>query len=168
MNPDGELAPEAAATEPGTLDAVESFRELVAETISWCTRRLNAGPPAETLRSLILVPPPALTWPETLKSVAERRRFQLGRSWRRSLEPLGGGVLIHYRPTPPHSRGAAREASGDYFDERDTPPWDTWVSYVERPASSHLIAWVPHEALAAVTAGLAAAPASLSWANDPA
>jgi len=168
VNPDGELARETAPGEFSTADSLESFRELVAETVSWCTRRVSAGPPAETLRSLLLVPPPALPWPETLKAVADRRRFHLGRSWRRSLEPLGGGALIHYRPTPPHSRGGAREASGGYFDDRDTPPWDTWVSYVAAADSSYLIAWVPREALAAVTAGLAAAPASLSWANDPA
>lgn len=167
MNPDGETSRETTLSESRTAASLESFRELVAETVSWCTRRTNIAPPAEALRSLVLAPPPALPWPETLRSVADRRRQQLGRSWRRSLEPLGGGVLIHYRPTPPHSRGSAREASGGYFDERDTPPWDTWVSYVEERDASYLIAWVPRDALAAVTAGLAVAPTSLSWATDP-
>ncbi len=166
MNPDAESTRETASSESSAPDSLDAFREQVAETVSWCTRRVGAGPPAEALRSLLLVPPPALPWPETLRSVADRRRQQLGRSWWRSLEPLGGGVLIHYRPTPPHSRGAAREASAGYFDDRDTPPWDTWVSYVEHPGSSYLIAWVPREALAAATAGLAAAPGSLAWAND--
>lgn len=166
MNPEGETSRETAESESRTADSLESFRELVAETVSWCTRRVNVGPPAETLRSIILVPPPVQPWRETLNSVADRRRQQLGRSWRRSLEPLGGGVLIHYHPTPPHSHGGAREASGGYFDERDTPPWDTWVRYVEERDASYLIAWVPREALASVTAGLAAAPESLSWAHD--
>jgi len=168
VNPAGETSRDTAASESKPADSLNSFRELIAETVSWCTRRADAGPPGEALRSLVLVPPPALSWSDTLRSVADRRRQLLGRSWWRSLEPMGGGVLIHYRPTPPHSRGSARDASGGYFDERDTPPWDTWVSYVEDEGASHLIAWVPRDALAAATAGLAAAPGSLAWANDPA
>jgi len=146
----------------GSLDA---FREQLAETVSWCARRSHAGDLAHALRSPLIAPPPARSWAETVEAVAAERRLLLGRSWRRTLEPLGGGVLIRYRPTPPHSRGEARRASDGYFDARDVPPWDTWVCYVETGTDSYLVAWVPPTALTQVTRGLEASPGALSWTS---
>lgn len=160
---DGDTHPAAPPSQALADGSLELFRERLAETVSWCQRRAEGGPPGSMLRSVSLVPPPALPWPDTLGGVAEQRRALLGRSWRRSLDPLAGGALLRYRPTPPHSGGDARIASDGYFDDRDTPPWDTWVSYVETGEESYLIAWVPPAALALATAGLKAAPGSLAW-----
>jgi hypothetical protein len=104
-----------------------------------------------------------MAWPETVRTVGDARLHRLGRSWRRSLDPLGGGQLLVYYPTPPHSRGAAQAVSQGYFDHRDTPPWDTWVAYVEEQAQSYLIAWVPPEAMTLVEAALKAPRVSLAW-----
>jgi hypothetical protein len=100
---------------------------------------------------------------EIVRAVSDARLLQLGRSWRRSQEPLGGGLLLLYFPTPPHSRGAARSASSGYFDAKDTPPWDTWVAYVEEATRSYLVVWVPPEAFPLVTRALRGTERSLRW-----
>ncbi|HEY7682370.1 MAG TPA: hypothetical protein VH879_06975 [Gemmatimonadales bacterium] len=141
-------------SEPDLSDSVHPFRERLAETVSWCQRRAEQGDLKDALRTAELAPPPASSWHETVRAVAEARVQRLGRSWRRSLEPLGGGQLVLYFPTPPHSRGRARSASAGYFDDRDIPPWDTWIAYIEEPARSYLVCWVPPQATEAVTEAL--------------
>lgn len=160
---DGDTSRETMSSESRTPDSLDVFRERLAEAIAWCARRGEGGAPAASLRSLVLAPPPAQGWAETCAAVIDQRHLLLGRSWRRTLDPLGGGQLIRYRPTPPHSGGDARRASEDYFDERDAPPWDTWVCYVEQGETSYIVAWVPPGALASVTAGLKAGQQALSW-----
>lgn len=155
-------APSILRSEPDISGSLQPFRERLAEAVSWGSRH-RQGPPGESLRSAPLAPPPAMPWAETVRSVMDRRLVQLGRSWRRTLDPLGGGLLLVYFPTPPHSRGAARQASEGYFDERDTPPWDTWVGYLEEAARSYLVAWVPPFALGPASAGIAASPSTLRW-----
>ena len=160
----GVTSPEILTSEPDLSGSLQPFQERLAETVSWAGRRHPEGASlAEALRSSLLAPPPATAWAETLRSVAEKRLAQLGRSWRRTLDPLGGGRLVVYFPTPPHSRGAARAISDGFFDDRDTPPWDTWVAYVEESSRSYLVAWVPPFAFAQASAGIGAAPRSLAW-----
>ncbi len=156
-------SPEILRSEPDLSGSLQPFQERLAETVSWVGRRAEEGALGEALRSPLLAPPPATAWPETLRAVADKRLAQLGRSWRRTLDPLGGGQLMVYFPTPPHSRGAARNVSDGFFDDRDTPPWDTWVAYVEETTRSYLVAWVPPFAYAQASAGIGAAPRSLSW-----
>jgi hypothetical protein len=98
-----------------------------------------------------------------VRAVAEARLKTLGRSWRRTLDPLGGGELLIYLPRHPDSGGGAREASHGYLDSRDLPPWDTWVSWIEEQHREYLICWVPSEAMTAVAAGMAVATESLAW-----
>lgn len=158
--------PHFLRSEPDLTASLQPLRERLAETVSWCSRRAEAADPGIALRTSPLSPPPATPWPETLRAVAEQRLFHLGRSWRRSQEPLGGGRLLVYFPTPPFSRGAARTASGGYFDERDAPPWDTWVAYVEESGQSYLVAWVSPAVMGPVTAGIEAAGRSLAWLDS--
>lgn len=159
----GVTFPEIVRSEPDISGSMHPFQERLAETVSWAARRGGEGPLAEALRSSLLAPPPATPWPETLRSVSEKRLAQLGRSWRRTLDPLGGGKLMVYFPTPPHSRGGARNISDGFFDDRDTPPWDTWVAYVEETSRSYLVTWVPPFAFAQASAGIGAATKSLAW-----
>jgi hypothetical protein len=155
-------APGIRRSEPDITESLQPFRERLAETVSWGSRH-REGPPGEALRSSVLAPPPAMPWPETVRAVMEKRLLQLGRSWRRTLDPLGAGMLLVYFPTPPHSRGSARQASEGFFDEQDTPPWDTWVAYVEEAERSYLVAWVPPVALGPASLGITAAPRTLRW-----
>jgi len=149
-------------SEPDISGSLEPIRERLAETVSWCQRR-TAGNLAESLRSAALAPPPARPWPETLKPVAEARLRLLGRSWRRSVEPLGGGLLLLYFPLSSNSGGRAAIASGGYLDDRDTPPWDTWVAYLEEVGRNYLVAWVPPEAMTNVTAATRLPTAAIRW-----
>lgn len=157
------IAPEILRSEPDLTGSLQPLRERLAETVAWGSRRLPEGPINQALRTPALAPPPVSSWAETMRAVAEQRHAQLGRSWRRSRDPLGEGLLLVYFPTPPHSRGAARQASEGYFDERDAPPWDTWVAYIEETSRSYLVAWVPPLAFAQAAAGVGVAPRSLAW-----
>ncbi|HXI21541.1 MAG TPA: hypothetical protein VNH46_10670, partial [Gemmatimonadales bacterium] len=149
-------APQILRSDPDLSGSLQPFRERLAETVSWCGRRAGAGSLGEILRTPALAPPPASPWPETVHVVAEQRLLQLGRSWKRSLDPLGGGHLLVYFPGG--RSGAAQQASGGYCDGRDTPPWDTWVAFVEETGRSYLVAWVPPAGIAPVGAAIEAAP----------
>jgi hypothetical protein len=155
--------PVVLRSEPDITESFEPFQERLAETISWCLRAVKVAPLGTALRTFAHVPPPALPWPETVRAVAEARLKALGRSWRRILDPLGGGDLLIYLPRHANSGGGAREASEGYFDSRDLPPWDTWVSWVEEERREYLVCWVPPDAVTVVTAGIGAATASLAW-----
>jgi hypothetical protein len=153
-------------SEPDLSASLQPFRERLAETISWCQRRVALGNLAESLRSPALAPPPATPWPDTIRAVADARLRLLGRSWRRSIEPLGGGLLIVYFPTPPHSSGRAAAASSGYLDERDTPPWDTWVAYVEEARLSYVVAWAPPASFPFLTAATRTPNTALRWLDS--
>ncbi len=155
--------PEILRSEPDMSGSLEPFRERLAETVSWCVRRSGTVPLGDALRSPGLAPPTAASWPDTVRAVATARLHALGRSWRRTIDPLGGGLLLVHFPTPPHSHGAARAASDGYFDLRDAPPWDSWAAYIEEAERSYLVAWVPPEALAQASAGITVAGTSLGW-----
>ena len=111
-------------------------------------------------------PPPSHPWADTVRIVAEARLQHLGRSWRRALKALGDGRLLVYFPTPPHSSGRAQAATDGFFDARDTPPWDTWVAYLEEAERSYLVSWVPPTAIADVTVALTPPIASLAWLDE--
>jgi hypothetical protein len=153
-------------SEPDISVSLHPFRERLAETVAWCERRAALDNLGESLRTAALAPPPASSWATTVRTVGEKRQLQLGRSWRRFLDPLGGGQLVVYFPTFPSSRGAARKASRGYFDDRDTPPWDTWVGYIEEDARSYLVAWAPPAAMPCVVAALKVPRVSIQWLDS--
>lgn len=152
-------------SEPDLTQSFEPLRERVAETISWGIRRSEAGMLAEALRTVAFAPPPALSWLETVRSVAESRLVRLGRSWRRTLDPLGGGALLLYYPTARFISGPA-QASDGYFGVRETPPWDSWAAFIEEPLSSYLLSWVPPWAHAQAAAGVAVSGGALHWLEE--
>ena len=156
-------APVVLRSEPDFTESFEPFQERLAETISWCLRAVKLGPFGTALRTMAYVPPPSLPWPDTVRAVAEARLKILGRSWRRTLDPLGGGELLTYRTRHPGSGGGARDASEGYFDGRDIPPWDTWVAWIEELDRQYLVCWVPPEAMAVAAAGIGVAEGSLAW-----
>jgi hypothetical protein len=67
---------------------------------------------------------------------------------------LAGGRLLVYEPDFHVEDGASEYMSKGYFDERDAPPWDTWVCYFDL----QLISWVPPSLLDLVRAGIATNP----------
>jgi hypothetical protein len=67
---------------------------------------------------------------------------------------LAGGRLLVYEPDSNVEDGASEYMSKGYFDERDAPPWDTWVCYFD----CQLISWVPPCLLDLVRAGIGTNP----------
>ncbi len=141
--------------------------------MAWCSRRVNPSEPGLSLRSHELEPEhDGTSLDHALRHVAARRLAILGRSWRRTLDPLGGGRLLLWYPALPSSQGAARAATAGLFDDRDCPPWDTWVAFVEeddtiRPESRYLVAWIPPSLTAIAGLGVAVAGAgSLGWLGE--
>ncbi len=152
-------------SEPDLSQSFEPLRERVAETVSWGIRRTEAGDLSESLRSVAFAPPPASPWIDTVRAVAERRLLRLGRSWRRTLDPLGGGSLLLYFPG--ESNGADVSAASDgFFDRWETPPWDCWAAFVEESHASYLLAWVPPYAYAQAAAGVTLSGGALRWFEE--
>jgi hypothetical protein len=156
-------APEVLRSEPDISASFEPFQERLAETISWCLRAVKLGPLGTALRTIAYVPPPALPWPDTVRAVAESRLKTLGRSWRRTIDPLAGGELLIHLPRHTSSGGGAQEASDGYFDDHDLPPWDTWVGWIAEQHREYLVCWVPPEAMTVAAAGIVVATESLAW-----
>ena len=152
-------------SEPDLSQSFEPLRERVAETVSWGLRRSEAGTLAEALRTVAFAPPPATSWIDTVKTVAECRLLRLGRSWRRTLDPLGGGALLLYYPDAPR-RPAVTSASDGFFDARETPPWDTWSAFIHEAHAGYLLSWVPPHAHAQAAAGVAASGGALHWLEE--
>jgi hypothetical protein len=76
-----------------------------------------------------------------------------------------GGRLLVYEPDFNVEDGASEYMSKGYFDERDAPPWDTWVCYFD----CQLISWVPPCLLDLVQAGIAANPVDcIRWLENAA
>jgi hypothetical protein len=150
----------------------EPFWERLAEVVAWCSRRVNPADPAGSLRTSLLDPAP-LDAPleDQLRHIAAGRLAVLGRSWRRSLDPMGGGRLVYWFPDLPGTGGAAQAATLGLFDALDRPPWDGWVGVVREDrqarAPSYLVGWVPPSLTAMAGAGVAAAGGgSLAWWDE--
>jgi hypothetical protein len=152
-------------SEPDLSQSFEPLRERVAETVSWGLRRSEAGIFAEALRTVAFAPPPATAWIDTVRTVAESRLLRLGRSWRRTLDPLGGGALLLYYPGG-QRRTEVTTASDGFFDARETPPWDIWSAFIEEAETAYLLTWIPPWAHAQAAAGVAASGGALHWLEE--
>lgn len=94
---------------------------------------------------------------QIIEALAERRASllrELSVFPRAASSDLAGGRLLFYEPDDNVQDGASQYASMGYFDERDAPPWDTWICYVDR----QLISWVPPSLLGLARAGIATNP----------
>ena len=86
---------------------------------------------------------------EIVDEVASKRRSLLNASRVDAPQVAGPqetGRLLVYFPDENLSDGAAMHASGDFFDEENVPPWDTWLAYVLddlEENQTYLLAWVP-------------------------
>lgn len=103
---------------------------------------------------------------ETIEELAEKRASLLRKM---SVFPfaapsdLAQGRLLFYEPDYNVQDGASQYASKGYFDERDAPPWDTWICYVDR----HLISWAPPSLLDLAQAGIETnAVDCIRWLDD--
>lgn len=78
--------------------------------------------------------------------------------------PLAGGRLLVYFPDSDLADGAAEAVSQGFFDLHNVPAWDTWIALADDGPSANLslrqyvVAWVPAQLVACVTAGIEVNP----------
>ena len=153
------------------------FKQSLAETIAWCAPRASLADPVFCLRASALWPAirhkdfydeGALhvdnTWKDFLDTLSIEKTatavdtlirergelLQSGNSLSSAItEGLAGGRLLLSAPDYGFFDGASKAESCGFIDDGDTPPWDTWVSFVFDPTmgqqfyDSGIVSWVP-------------------------
>jgi hypothetical protein len=144
---------------------MEPFWQCLAETIAWCSTRANEFNPGESLRSRELKGRSLERgYRESVQTVAGRRRLALLPINPEPTRDLAKGRLLVYFPGADLCDGAAEAESNGFFDVYNTPPWDTWVAFVEESGnkdlsySSYLISWVAPVFLDLASAGILVNP----------
>lgn len=80
---------------------------------------------------------------------------------------LSGRLLVCFPDVVLWEGMSASETSG-YLDLTDSPPWDTWVGWIDKPSQdSHLIAWVHPVWIKAVESAIPFSPTdTLKWLEE--
>jgi hypothetical protein len=148
----------------------KEFDRRVAETARWCTARARPGEPRQGLWTVDIAPPPLETNRfHACRTVAERREAE-GRAYPEA-DPAGGRLLAYF-PDADLTDGAAEVQSGGFFDGFNTPPWDTWVGFVEDDQGDigyrgYIVAWVPRSLFPFVEEGIDVNPEQcIRWLDD--
>jgi hypothetical protein len=148
-------------------DQLERFLQRLAEAIDWCSPRATLDDPKNCLRTPELAPHPlagcrkeVVDWVHASRNVALR--------WPRPhrATDLAGGRLLSYEPDVNLFDGAAAAYTQEFFDVNNTPPWDTWVDYVESDRYGFLVSWVPPCLIDLVGEGIWANPEMCIWWLD--
>ena len=131
------------------------------ETVCWCRSRVDVTNPKYCLRSDELRPPAEFGRPQEREPhedvdimVEERFVIHVLQERTRLLDESNRGSRVHGPPSAEgrllahfvgHSNhnNLTADYSGGYFDFWDTPPWDTWVHWVDQ--EDLLVSWVPPE-----------------------
>lgn len=154
---------------------IDRFARRLAEAVQWCEPRVTIDDPAHCLRSPALAPPlDHDDWPAAVESVCERRARLIEHPGPHG-RAMPGGRLLVFDPGQSLSDGAASVETGGLFDEDNTPPWDTWVAYIqEHPQhpdawttlDSYLLCWIPAALTELVDSAIAVNPERcLLWAD---
>lgn len=152
---------------------IDPFACRLEEASHWCASKVDVKDPVRSLRSVELVPPEREDWPGRVDAVAKRRSVLVPQRGANTRAP--DGRLLVFDPGQSLSDGAAEVETGGFFDEDNTPPWDTWVAYVtehpQRPDAwtrldSYLVCWIPAELLELVDRAIEVNPEGcLLWAD---
>ena len=176
-----------------------AFGRRLADAQAWCLPRVRLTDPEHSLRTPALRPPQwrvGPRWPAgfadhdaptdrnaLVEATAIQRRELLAASPRLSPVPvrgLAGGRLLVFNPDMSLSDGAAETASRGFFDTDNTPPWDTWLCFVDETAGApvrvgpnfavwraFLISWVPEPLLDDIAEAVLVNPEQcVIWADD--
>lgn len=171
--------PHARVDSAGAFD-VPAFRTSLGESLDWCYRRFSMEDLPGCLRSEELRPSGDVTDVEDATSIVEgvvaRRKAALPalvKEWPR-IRVLDGwdsnkrdvrnvGRLVAFQPAFTTVDGTSPPETGGFFDDSDTPPWDTWVAY----HAGQLVAWVPANVVSAVDQAIAVnATECILWLGD--
>ena len=122
------------------------------------------------LRSPELHPPVPVPELETLTAIDEavqelaRKRSKLlaeRHPLQQNIDDNLPGRLLLYEPQETVDDGAAQVSSQGFYDVRDAPPWDTWVTLQGRS----IVCWVPELLIPLAQAGIDANPVDcIHWA----
>jgi hypothetical protein len=90
---------------------------------------------------------------------------------------IRGGRLLAFDPDASLSDGAAAAETRNFFDDDNTPPWDTWVEYIREvprsperwvPFEGYLLCWIPAALIDVVERAIYVNPEEcLRWASWP-
>ena len=86
-----------------------------------------------------------------------RKAEQLRKEGRTAATPiceLAGGRLLLFVPAETLDDGAARYSSKGFFDVHNSPPWDTWIGFIDQ----HVVSWVPPQLIELANAGVEVNP----------
>ena len=151
------------------------FERRLAETIAWCAQRAPGSDPRTSLRSEAMCP--SLLSVDRATSVAGVVGYRANVVGPVPLvggrESLRGGRLLVYFPDDDLACGAAEVQSEGFFDVHNVPPWDTWIALADDgPRANisfqqYLVAWVPPDLVACVSAGIEVNPEQcIAWLDD--
>lgn len=119
----------------------EPFLKSLAETISWCSPRVDLSAPRTCLRS------PELIFPmqeNVVQAIVGARHHHLGFPKTAPASSLAGGRLVIFEPHETLSCGLGAGETDGFIDVENCPPWDTWVGYIHESEDVHyLVSWVP-------------------------
>ena len=113
------------------MDSDESLETILADAITWCEQRASLDDPKECLRSHSLRPSPLeQSRAEVVSSVCGGRRFDSRHSPSADV-PRERGRLLVLAPDLDTRCGSVEGESRGFFDIFATPPWDTWLVFLE-------------------------------------
>jgi hypothetical protein len=121
----------------------EAFTRALLDAVDWCNRPRNALP--VPLRSELLRPGSN----DLAEAVVELTslRCELLETHHPVVDAMSGRLLAYFPDAELRDPAAATRSNG-FFDERQIPPWETWVAMVSIPDAQPsrrrcLLSWVP-------------------------
>jgi hypothetical protein len=151
------------------------------EARRWCDERASRVRPEGCLRHPDLGPPArGGAYQEGVSHVVRRRRALLAgaaaqeRANAGRAGPTATGRLLVFFPDYDLGLGAAREATGGYFDANCEPPWDTWLAFFRDSCEEsdqyrdYVLAWVPAPFVGVTEEAIAVSMGALGWLSETA
>lgn len=170
---------------------LKTLQWRMAETIQWCTPRINMNDIENSLRSTEL--DPKIEDPDPYNHTGPGEYIAAVMNWQKAVNELGKkrAALLRQQnsyPTKPVEKlktgrlllafvdqstvdGAAPLNSDGFFDDFDIPAWDTWVEFLwaEQGLGYRdicIVCWIPDEYEQWVDAGINNnSDLSIAWAN---
>lgn len=150
-----------------------AFAQRLAETIAWCSPRIDPAEPKWCLRSQELRPqvdyysesdPTFWNTTENIKTLASLRSKYIDLpTVAHTADITGGRLLLCFFDCTNFNELTADETNW-FFDGCDNPPWDTWVDVL----GDALVSWVPSQFQSAVDHAIAIECCGmLMWLESP-
>ena len=148
--------------------AMQTLLERLAETVAWCSARVDLNDPKGCFRTAELRPHPLAGGRKAVvEAVTIARYVALGWPPKRMATDLSGGQLLTYQPDLNLVHGLEEMETCGYVDIDNIPPWDTWIDYICEANGNYLLCWVPAPFIPLVADGIAVNPElCFQWLDD--